>query len=240
MNIIFSNFGYKLAAVVTAFVLWAAVQGFRSEELNLDLPIVLEDIPEDVVVVSQSVPMINVKLEGSRAALRRLQEAPPRYPVSLAGHVAGEPASFPIDREQLKEKLSPPPPRGAEIEAHSPSMLIVELDTVIQKRVRIQADLVGKLPKGYSLASVSVVPSRLLLEGARGSLRTTNEVVTDRIDLSQLQESTVREVLPILDRPHIWRAESATEPIRVEIQIKGPAPAEGSSARAGAGAGADE
>jgi hypothetical protein len=235
---IFSNFGYKLAAVVIAFVLWAAVQGFRSEDLTLDLPIVLEDIPEGVVVVGQSVASINVKLAGSRAALRRLEEAPPRYPVSLAGHVAGEPAPFAIDREQLKEKLSPPPPRGAEIEAHSPSMLIVELDSVIQKRVRVQADLVGEPPEGYSLASVSVVPSRLLLEGARGSLRATNEVVTDRIDLSALRESTEREVLPILDRPHIWRAESATEPIRVKIQIKGPALADGASA--GVGAGADE
>jgi hypothetical protein len=235
VNILFNNFGYKLAAVVIAFVLWAAVQGFRSEDLTMDLPIVLEDVPEGSVVVSQSVPAINVKLEGSRAALRRIEETPPRYPVSLAGHVAGEPYSFPIDREQLKEKLSPPPPRGAEIEAHSPSMLTVELDTVVQKRVRVQADLVGEPPKGYSLASVSVVPSRLLLEGARGSLRATNEVVTDRIDLSQLRESTVREVLPILDRPHIWRAESATEPIRVEIQIKGPALAGDSSARVGAG-----
>ena len=66
---IFNNFGYKLAALLIAFVLWAAVQGFRSEELNLDLPIVLEDIPEGVVVVAQSVTKINVKLEGSRVEL---------------------------------------------------------------------------------------------------------------------------------------------------------------------------
>ena len=233
---IFNNFGYKLAALLIAFVLWAAVQGFRSEELNLDLPIVLEDIPENVVVVAQSVTKINVKLEGSRAALRRLQEAPPRYPVSLAGHVAGEPASFPIDREQLKEKLTPPPPRGAEIEAHSPSMLIVELDAVIQKRVRVQADLVGEPPEGYSLVSVSVVPSMVRLEGARQSLRATTEVVTDRIDLSELRQSTVREVLPILDRPHIWRAEAAAEPIRVELQINGPEVADEVSGQVGAGA----
>jgi YbbR domain-containing protein len=233
---IFNNFGYKLSALLIAFVLWAAVQGFRSEELNLDLPIVLEDIPAGVVVVGQSVSTVNVKLEGSRAALRRLQQAPPRYPVSLAGHVAGEPASFPIDREQLKEKLTPPPPRGAEIEAHSPSILIVQLDAVIQRRVRVQADLVGEPPEGYSLVSVSVVPSMLRLEGARQSLRATTEVVTDRIDLSQLRQSTVREVLPILDRPHIWRAEATAEPIRVEIQIKGPGVAEDATGQVGAGA----
>ncbi len=233
---IFKNLGYKLAALLIAFVLWAAVQGFRSEELNLDLAIVLEDTPEDVVVVAQSATEINVKLEGSRAALRRLEQEPPRYPVSLAGHVAGEPASFPIDKEQLKEKLTPPPPRGAEIEAHSPSMLVVELDAVIQKRVRVQADLVGKPPEGYSLVSVSVVPSRVRLEGARQSLRATNEVVTDRIDLSQLRESTVREVLPILDRPHIWRAEPEADPIRVQLEIEGPELADDESGQAGADA----
>ncbi len=44
-GLLFHNFVYKLIAVLVAAVLWAAVQGSRSVEESLDLPIELPHGP---------------------------------------------------------------------------------------------------------------------------------------------------------------------------------------------------
>ena len=64
------NFLYKLAALLMAVVLWATAQGFQSEEQSIDLPIALVDVPEDLVVVDQSSEELNLRIAGSRAAVR--------------------------------------------------------------------------------------------------------------------------------------------------------------------------
>ena len=71
---LFRNTPYKVAAVLVGFVLWATAQGFRSVEQSLDVPISLEGVPEDIVVVDQSVDQVNLRLAGSRAALRRAEK----------------------------------------------------------------------------------------------------------------------------------------------------------------------
>ena len=53
-GLLFHNALYKVIALLVATVLWAAVQGTRSDEYSLDLPIVLEELPGYMVVVDQS------------------------------------------------------------------------------------------------------------------------------------------------------------------------------------------
>jgi YbbR domain-containing protein len=221
---IFRNYSYKIAALLVASLLWASAQGIRSVEQSLDIPISLEEIPDEVVVVGSSASEVNVRIVGSRAAVRRAARQLTRYPLSLRGLKPGE-ARIAVEVERLTL------PRGARVTARSPSTVAVRLEPREQKRVRVRPDVVGEAPEGFRLVSVEVEPKEVILEGARGELRRIQEVLTDRIELGTLPGPTEEEVRLSLGSPYIWRAEGG-QPVRVRIKLESiPAPEDGAGAR---------
>ena len=211
---IFHNWGFKLAALLIAGALWATAQGFRSVEQSIDLPIVLEDVPEEVVVVDQSAREVNVRIAGSRAALRRAEKQMVRYEISLEGIGVGE-ARFSVDVERLAI------PRGATISARSPSTVVLRTEPRVEKRVPVRVDLVGEPPEGFRVEAVRVNPSQVLLQGARAEMRRIREVLTDRVDVSELRETEEFEVRLVLGESHVWRADDGPG-VTVEVEIAAP------------------
>ncbi len=209
---LFDNLIYKIAALFVATVLWATAQGFSSVEQGLDLPIVLHDVPSELVAVDQSAHEVNVRIVGSRAALRQAEKNLLRYPLNLSDIKPGE-ARFSVTTDRLRL------PRGARISARSPSTITLQIERVLSKRVKVRADLSGSLPEGLQVEAVSVEPGEVVLEGARSSMRRIREVMTDRIDLTRLRETTTLETSLILGYPHVWRQEPDNGPVRVHIDI---------------------
>jgi YbbR domain-containing protein len=212
---LFNNLGLKLSSLLVAGVLWAAAQGFQSVELSLDLPIAFSDTPETVVVVGQSVSEVNLRLKGSRAALRSVAEEFSIFPISLVGLEPGT-REFVIDTESL------PLPRGAEVVARSPSKVELRIEPVIRKRVVIRADIVGALPDGYRIQGIELTPDEVVLEGARGSLRRLREISTRTVDVSGLTETTSQQVPLVLEAGQVWRVGARGEPVEVKILIQAP------------------
>ncbi len=212
----FQNGLYKLSAFLIACVLWAAAQGVRSVEESLDVPIALVDIPGDVVVVDQSAREVNVRVSGSRAALRRAEKELLHYPLSLAGMKSGE-ARVNVDVERLLL------PRGARVSARSPSTVALRLDTRMSKQVAVRVDLAGEPQPGFRVRQVRAFPAEVTLEGASGELKKIRELPTDRIDVSGLRESAAREARLIIAANNVWRADG-TAPVRVEIEIEAAEP----------------
>jgi YbbR domain-containing protein len=210
---IFDNLLYKVVSLLIACVLWAAAQGVTDVEQSLDVPIAVEKVPESLVVVEESAHEINVRLVGSRAALRQAAKTLQHYTVSLEGAKPGE-ARLSVNREEL------PVPRGARIAARSPSTLVYTLETVVSKTVPVRADLAGELPPGYRLVRVSIDPKEIAITGAKSSVRNIREVVTDRIELSRLRETAVLESSVALGYPHVWRKDPDGGPIRVKVEIE--------------------
>ncbi len=213
---IFHNGLYKLAAFLVACVLWAAAQGFRSVEQSIDVPIAVEQIPDGVVVVDQSARELNVRVVGSRAALRRAEKDLVRYPISLAGMKPGE-ARFNVDTDLFSL------PRGARVSARSPSTLSFRLEARAQKKVPVRVDLFGKPPEGFRVAEVRVTPDTVMLDGASSEVKKIRELQTDRIDVSDLRESAVRDVRLVIGASNVWRADGG-EPVRVDIRVEAAPP----------------
>jgi YbbR domain-containing protein len=213
---LFSNGLYKLSAFLIACVLWAAAQGVRSVEESLDVPIAIVELPSDVVVVDQSAREVNVRVSGSRAALRRAEKELVHYPLSLAGMKPGE-ARVNVDIEHLML------PRGARVSARSPSTVAFRLDARASKQVAVRVDLAGEPEPGYRVKEVRAVPPEVTLEGASGELKKIRELSTDRVDVSGLRESAAREARLIIAATNVWRADG-TAPVRVEIEIEAAEP----------------
>jgi YbbR domain-containing protein len=214
---IFDNLLYKVVSILIACVLWAAAQGVTDVEQSLDVPVAVERVPDNLVVVEESAHEINLRLVGSRAALRQCAKLLQHYTVSLEGAKPGE-ARLSVNKEQISL------PRGARIAARSPSTLVYTLETVVTKNVPVRADLAGDLPRGYRLLRVSVDPKEIAIVGAKSSVRNIREVVTDRIELSRLRESSQLESSVALGYPHVWRKDPDGGPIRVNVEIEPPRP----------------
>jgi YbbR domain-containing protein len=210
---IFDNMLYKVVSILIACVLWAAAQGVTDVEQSLDVPIAVEKVPDNLVVVEESAHEINLRLLGSRAALRQAAKSLQHYTVSLEGAKPGE-ARLSVSREDFSV------PRGARVAARSPSTLVYTLEPVVAKTVPVRADLAGELPPGYRLVRVSLEPKEIAILGAKSSVRNIREVVTDRIELGRMRESAALESSVALGYPHVWRKDPDAGPIRVSVEIE--------------------
>ncbi len=218
-ELLFANLGYKLVALLFALMLWLAAQGFRSVEGSFDLPIAFTDAPESFVVVDQSASAVNVRVVGSRAALRRFERELKNYPVSLRDVTDKDlELLLPIDFERIKL------PRGSRIAARSPSSVAVELERVVRKRVPVRADVQGELGPELELRAVRVEPPEVVVEGARSSVDRIREVWTDRVELGRFTSSESRDVPLVFSQSHVWRADQEGVPVRVSVVVEPKAP----------------
>lgn len=217
-RIFFHNAVYKIVALLVAAVLWAAVQGSQSIDESIDLPIVLESVPDSLVVVDQSALEVNLRIVGSRAALRGIKRELTSYPISLEGLANPGEARFAVNSERLQAQL----PRGAKVAARSPSTVVLQTEPVVRKKVPVRADVVGDPPEGYTVLGVDVEPEQVTLAGARSSIRRLREVLTDRIDISKLEETTTHEAPLVFGGSLVWRAEEDRSPVKVQIRLEGP------------------
>ncbi len=213
---IFKNLFYKVTALLVACSLWLTAQGFSSVKESVDLPIVIEDLPDNLVILGQSVGEINVTIEGSRAAVSSARKSLLHYAISLDGAKAGE-RSVLVAKDRIEALL----PRGASILARAPSVVVLDIEPIVSRKVRVRVDWGGEPPPGYRVTGVSVVPEQLKLEGAGKIVLRLREVLTDRVDVSRLRATTVLEVPLSLDVAYVWRAgEEKGKPVSVEVRVE--------------------
>ena len=124
----------------------------------------------------------------------------------------------------IHERIESLLPRGAQISGRSPSNVVLHIEPVVQKRVRVRPNVEGELPAGLVLKSVSVDPPEVNLAGAKTQMRRLDQVTTERLDVSELRETTTLETPLILGYSHVWRADDDAEPVKVQIEIESVEP----------------
>ena len=60
------HFGTLLLSSAIAMVLWGMAHGTSSVDRGLDIPVLFEGVPDDLVIVGQSVDKVNLRVLGSR------------------------------------------------------------------------------------------------------------------------------------------------------------------------------
>jgi len=210
MKWLFRNFGYKLLAAGVALLLWGVSHGTASIERGFDVSMVLQGVPDNLVVTDQSTDAVNIRVKGSRAALRSLTVADIQYVVDLSGAKAGV-TKHEVDAESVKL------PRGAEIVSRSPSSIDFTLEPRGTKAVKVRVDLAGEPAPGFAVSAVRVEPPRVRITGPRSEVLRLSEVVTETIDLSGVDETLEREVRPLLTGSHVRSADE--DPIKVRVEV---------------------
>ena len=210
--------GTLLLAWGIAMVLWGMAHGTSNIERGVDIPIVFDGVPEDLVLTGQSARAVNIRVLGSRAALRDVGPSRIEYRIDVSGAQRGE-AVYEIDTGRIEEQL----PNGARIVSRSPASLELRFASRGRKSIRVRADIVGNPAQGYTVSWVDVEPAYVWLTGDRRQVRAMTEAMTEAIEVRGLTAPIERDVrLSLAD--HVWMEEP--RPVKVRVQIEpaaGPA-----------------
>lgn len=209
---IFSNFGYKVLSVAIALLIWFVAQGRSDRVQGFDIPVVLNGVPEDLVVTDLSTDAVHVRIAGSTAMLRAVNPEALEYSVEVRGAKRGQ-AVFDVNARSLENKL----PRGARIVGRSPSRIEMTFDQRGRRELPVRPDLVGEPLTGFQIASVSVLPGTVEVSGAYPEVMQLEDVITETVDISGIRESLEREVRVSPGPGHLW-VEGPTEvTLRVDV-----------------------
>ena len=205
------NWKTGFLALGIAAVLWGIAHSSSSVERSLDVPVSFQNLADDLVITGQSTDRVNIRVRGSRAALRNLSPAKLEYAVDVAGARPGT-GSYDVDVSRFDL------PRGSNIVSRSPGSLEIDFERRGRRAVRIRPDVEGEPAAGYLMGQAEVEPSHVWLTGARSEVMRLDEVVTETIDVAGLQTPIDREVRLSLGGGHVWMEES--QPVRVRIPIE--------------------
>ena len=204
------HFGTLLLSTLIALALWGMAHGTSSIERSIDVPVVFHQVADDIVITGQTASAVNVRVLGSRAALRNLSTMTLEYPVILKDAQPG-PAVFEVDESRIDM------PRGARVVSRSPSRLEIELEGRGRKHLKVRPDIDGDAAEGYIISRIEVEPTRLWVTGAHSEVIQLSEVVTEPIDVSGATESLEREVRISVGSDHVWQEEAGPVIVRVQV-----------------------
>lgn len=191
MRWLLRNGPYKLLALGIAVLLWGVSNSESPGERVLNVPVVVQGVAEELVVVDRSAETLNVRVRGSRAALRSLAPAALDYPVDLRGIGEGR-----VAREVDLARLDLP--RGAEPLSHSPTRLEFTLEPRGTKTVRVAPDVAGEPAEGFRVEGVEVEPPRVKITGARHEVLRVGEVATETLDVTGRRRDLERRGVRVL------------------------------------------
>ena len=203
--------GTLLLSFAIASVLWIMAHGTSSIERGVDIPVVFSGIPDNLVITDQTAEAVNIRVLGSRAALRNIGPREQEYRIDVSG---AKPGLLVHEVEAALIEV----PGGARITSRSPAVIEVQFERRGRKAVRVRADLEGEPAEGFEITAVEVDPPRVWLTGARSDVLRLSEVVTETIDVSGLAAPVEREVKLSLGSDHVWMEEN--EPVTVRLQLE--------------------
>ena len=222
------HLGTLLLSFAIASVLWIMAHGTSSIERGVDIPVVFSGIPENLVITDQTADVVNIRVLGSRAALRNIGPSEQEYRIDVSG---AKPGLLVHEVEAALIDL----PGGVDVTSRSPAVIEVQFERRGRKAVRVRADLEGEPAEGFEITAVEVDPPRVWLTGARSDVLRLSEVATETIDVSGIAAPVEREVKLSLGSDHVWMEEN--EPVTVRLQLEAlagdAAEAENAEARRG-------
>ncbi len=206
---------YAALALFASLLLWGFSHSTASQERGFDIPVVPERLPDDLIVVARSSDAVNIRVRGSRAALRRVQVADLEYTVDLTGARPGVTARE-VDPTAFDLGL------GAEIVSRSPTTLEFTLEPKITRRLKVRADLTGQPAPGFVVGEVSVEPRRVEVSGAKSEVLRLDEVLTETIDVTGAAQTFERITGITALGPHAWLEPGQQLRVRIEVLPEPP------------------
>ena len=229
-----TNIVLKIVALLCAVVIWKL---YNTEQLAIrfvSVPLHFQNLPANRELSGEVPGVVTVQLEAPEAVARGLVPEQMDATVDLSGVGLGT----------QRLRVAPADvrvPTGARVLAITPDEISLVVESKTRKALPVEARTRGEVPAGFRLVEISVVPTRVSIEGPESAVRQTEKAVTDWIDLRGRTASFQQGVAvdPVNASVRLVGAGSAIatvtiEPIPVETEGE-PGSAEGGEEGTGDG-----
>lgn len=169
------RFGMQIVALLIAVVLWVQVHGQGEGSLSMDVPLQVQGLPADMVIVNDLPDRVRITINGLQSRLKDLKGDSLFVPISAAGIV--DPGVVERALKVSDIRL----PVGLRVEKVQPDRLQLQVDRIITRAVPVRANL--ELPEAWQAESVTVKPAQVQLTGPEVWLDALKEVATNPIRL---------------------------------------------------------
>lgn len=212
MNETWRAWGLRLLALGISIGIWfnASVEDRLVPSERVVEAGVTYNRPRGFLIVS-SVPTVNVRLQGSKKAIRRLSPFQVNVQVELSQRQQGS-ATISLDADNVLA------PDGLEVLSIEPATIRVDLEREITQRVPVAPDLRGRPAPGMLAQEAEVFPSQVLVTGPATRVERLEALTTPPLNLEG-RSTTLEETVAVLSPdPLIQVVQPARVTVRVPIQ----------------------
>ncbi|MFH1090879.1 MAG: CdaR family protein [Pseudomonadota bacterium] len=205
-----NNLGLKFIALILSALLWYQAVGRERAEVGLSVPLELVNIPKNMVIAGEVPDSISIRIRGSVALTRQVQNRKLRYSQDMSRAKPG-PNQFSVLTDVLDL------PRGLEITQVTPSNITVKLEGFLTKKLSLLPVIKGEVSPEYMIEDITLVPKQLEVKGPESQVKALEVLWTEPIDITGLNKSTTIPVKPAL--PDVSMILTGETEVKAQIRI---------------------
>ncbi|MCK4846672.1 MAG: hypothetical protein KAS88_03290 [Deltaproteobacteria bacterium] len=214
-GLFYKNLTLKFLALFFSLILWFLVVGEKKVEVGLMISLGLKGIPEEMVVIDNSVEEIEVRVIGHKGIINDISPAELSASVDLSGAVAGS-NTYRLSPGNIKM------PSGIDVVRIRPFSVDVKLESLERKSVPVKVKFTGKPAKGFQVKSVLVLPSEGTVIGRKKDLKKVGSIKTTPIDITGiLTDNSFEEVLLDISGKPVKGVEPESVTVTITVEEKG-------------------
>jgi YbbR domain-containing protein len=210
-HLLFDHAVLKMASLIIAILMWYGVARDPVSEVSLRVPVEFSRPPKDLDYSSDVAPQAQIRLRGPARVLRELAQESVHAVVDLQGAAPGE-HTYDLTTDQIQV------PHDIEVMQVTPTRLRMVFDKRATRQVAVKPRVVGTLPPGYRIESVTADPALLTITGPARHVNAVDSAVTDTVDATGVAGQASFETMAYLPDPLVHL--SGSGPIHVIVRTQ--------------------
>jgi YbbR domain-containing protein len=213
---LFRNLGLKALSVAIAVLLWLTLSGEQIVERGIRVPLEVQNLPGDLLLVEDPPEFVEVRVRGASGALGRMGPGDLAAVIDVSSVKPGR-RLFHLTTEQIRV------PVGVEVTHASPPTIPLAFERAGSRELPVLPSVEGEPAPGYVVGRASSDPPTVMVVGPESRLAGLTAAITEPVVVdgaSSNREETV--TVGVLDTS--VRLETP-QSVRVVVEIM-PAPIE--------------
>jgi YbbR domain-containing protein len=209
------NPALKSFSVVVAVALFFLVRADRIKELEVEVPVAVGDVRENVVLTGDVPSSVRVRIRGRWSRLLRVLETRPSpYEIKMSELHQGQ--TYVFDERRISSVIGV---AGLSVVGVDPPGIAVNLEPRVSKRVRVELDVSGEPAEGWlvDIRQIRFQPQEVEVRGAKSSVDAVEIVRSAPIDLTGVSRD-LRIDVP-LRRPDLPFTTLGEDRVSVQIPV---------------------
>jgi YbbR domain-containing protein len=178
-----------MLAILIAVFLWFFAHSEKTSEVTLKIPLLINNMPADEVIINDIPRYIEVTLSGPSSTVFNYANSKPIYSINLIKTDVGN-YIFNISPSEFNL------PNGIKIDTVYPNSINISLDRIVSRTVDVGVSIVGNPPDHRELEGIITEPDKVTVIGPSTIISNINVIMTIPVDISKFRD-TITLMVPL-------------------------------------------